>query len=218
MKLNYLKATFVSTALLITGFVNVANAGLITTIDAGATNHIIVSSGSIGDGTISESGITLSATADTHYGYDDRWGLDDNGAWNNMNLIGLAATTGSFSITFDTLVSKVLAFVSYASSSRSPYPQASIGIYDINDVLLETTHLNGIQDITTLNQGWDIGFARTTAEIKTITFFNSFIVANNLRSVADAAVPSVDVPEPSTLAVFVLGMIGLASRRFNKKS
>jgi hypothetical protein len=30
--------------------------------------------------------------------------------------------------------------------------------------------------------------------------------------------PSVDVPEPSTLAIFALGMIGLASRRFKKQS
>jgi hypothetical protein len=28
----------------------------------------------------------------------------------------------------------------------------------------------------------------------------------------------VDVPEPSTLAIFALGMIGLASRRFKKQS
>ncbi|NQZ22998.1 MAG: PEP-CTERM sorting domain-containing protein [Colwellia sp.] len=27
-----------------------------------------------------------------------------------------------------------------------------------------------------------------------------------------------EVPEPSTLAIFALGMIGLASRRYNKKS
>ena len=30
--------------------------------------------------------------------------------------------------------------------------------------------------------------------------------------------PSTDVPEPSTLAIFALGMIGLASRRFKKQS
>jgi hypothetical protein len=29
---------------------------------------------------------------------------------------------------------------------------------------------------------------------------------------------TVDVPEPSTLAIFALGMIGLASRRFKKQS
>ena len=30
--------------------------------------------------------------------------------------------------------------------------------------------------------------------------------------------PVVDVPEPSTLAIFTLGLIGLASRRFKKKA
>jgi hypothetical protein len=29
---------------------------------------------------------------------------------------------------------------------------------------------------------------------------------------------NIDVPEPSTLAIFALGMIGLASRRFKKQS
>ncbi len=38
----------------------------------------------------------------------------------------------------------------------------------------------------------------------------------NVRLVVDY--DTVDVPEPSTLAVFALGMIGLASRRFKKKS
>jgi hypothetical protein len=37
-------------------------------------------------------------------------------------------------------------------------------------------------------------------------------------SIAGLQIQSVSVPEPSTLAIFALGMIGLASRRFKKKS
>jgi hypothetical protein len=43
--------------------------------------------------------------------------------------------------------------------------------------------------------------------------------ANNPASwMNHALVRQVDVPEPSTLAIFALGMIGLASRRFKKQS
>ena len=40
--------------------------------------------------------------------------------------------------------------------------------------------------------------------------------ANALRNFAYNS--STEVPEPSTLAIFALGMIGLASRRFKKQS
>ncbi len=41
---------------------------------------------------------------------------------------------------------------------------------------------------------------------------------NIFNSFAGVARTSIDVPEPSTFAIFALGMIGLASRRFKKKS
>jgi hypothetical protein len=41
---------------------------------------------------------------------------------------------------------------------------------------------------------------------------------NGKAGVAFEALPNVSVPEPSTLAIFALGMIGLASRRFKKQS
>ena len=46
------------------------------------------------------------------------------------------------------------------------------------------------------------------------------VFGNAAISVAQPSGPggNVDVPEPSTLAIFALGMIGLASRRYKKQS
>jgi len=54
-------------------------------------------------------------------------------------------------------------------------------------------------------------------------FWDADITANNTRLVANQVDfllngSATDVPEPSTLAIFALGMIGLASRRFKKQS
>ncbi len=206
MNLKMLKAALAGLVLSVSGF---ANAGLITTIDAGATNHVFASSLDSGVGPISENGMTWTASSDGYYGYDNSWGLSSNGSWNNMNLIGLNTSFGSLKVTFDSLVSEVLAFVNYAGGGG--YPQASIGIYDINDVLLESFDLNDSVANGTVNGGWDYGFARNTAEIKSIKFTNAYIVATNLRSFVET-----DIPEPSTLAIFALGFIGLTVRRLKK--
>ena len=51
---------------------------------------------------------------------------------------------------------------------------------------------------------------------------NDFLLSNAKLTIDADFIPTVekniDVPEPSTLAIFALGMIGLASRRFKKQS
>ena len=57
--------------------------------------------------------------------------------------------------------------------------------------------------------------------IKGILNFNGVnsIHSRNLSGFSSFDNPNVSkVPEPSTLAIFALGMIGLASRRFKKQS
>ena len=216
MKNNFLKVLCATTFLSASLLSNAANAALITTIDAAATSHIFASNLSNSVGPVSENGFTWTATNSGYYGYDGQWGLVNNGTWNNMNLIGLNNNIGSLTITFDTLVSDVLAFVSYAAAVNSP--QASISIFDVNNVLLESFDLNGIMGSNAVNAGWDYGFSRSTAEIKSIKFTNNYIVANNLRSFVKSSTPSQNVPEPSTLVIFALGMAGLVSRRLSKKA
>jgi len=53
-----------------------------------------------------------------------------------------------------------------------------------------------------------------TGEIGVLNEFDVFGTASSSL----ASTPSTNVPEPSTLAIFALGMIGLASRRFKKQS
>jgi len=48
--------------------------------------------------------------------------------------------------------------------------------------------------------------------------FNGVGGTKNFFSIDNIGYNRVDVPEPSTLAIFALGMIGLASRRFKKQS
>ena len=215
MKKNIIKVVYTAALLSASVLSNAANAGLITAIDSSATSHIFASNFSNWTAPVSENGFTWTATNSGYYGYDFSWGLNDNGNWNNMNLIGLNSPTGSMTITFNALVSEVLAYVSYASAN---YPQASISIYDTNNVLLESFNLTGVLGSNTGNAGWNYGFSRSTAEIKSIKFTNSYIVASNLRTLAKAPTPALSVPEPSTLAIFALGIAALFSRRLSKKA
>jgi hypothetical protein len=53
--------------------------------------------------------------------------------------------------------------------------------------------------------------------LNTTTASTSLIGLNGVRLQSIAFAENVQVPEPSTLAIFALGMIGLASRRFKKQ-
>jgi hypothetical protein len=214
MKNKLFKAALAGLILSVNALTNIATAGLITTIDTGATTHVFESSANSSVGPISENGFTWSASNNGYYGYNGSWGLNDNGNWDNINqYIGLNSNLGAMTITFDSLVSEVLAFVSYASHA-SVGSIASISVYNLNGDILESFDLNSVHGATAIDQGWDYGFKRNTAEIKSIKFTNAYIVASNLRTFSD--VSTTPVPEPTTLAAFALGLLGLASRRFKQ--
>jgi hypothetical protein len=66
----------------------------------------------------------------------------------------------------------------------------------------------------------EISFASTAASIGDniqIRWAGGGSNSANGQEVALVSFSTVDVPEPSTLAIFALGIFGLASRRFNKK-
>jgi hypothetical protein len=65
---------------------------------------------------------------------------------------------------------------------------------------------------------WDIGSLNFSGTAYSIDFGGTFnsVAFDNLTF--GSANPGTEVPEPSTLAIFALGMIGLASRRFKKQS
>lgn len=74
---------------------------------------------------------------------------------------------------------------------------------------LSSTHYNlsRIQNSIYTNVMRDVGFTE-----------RDFLVQSNGFSTMLVREVRQEVPEPSTLAIFALGMIGLASRRFNKQS
>jgi hypothetical protein len=206
MNFKFLNAAIVSLVLSVSGF---ANAGLITSIDSGATTHDFIFSGFTA-GPISESGITYSSThSSSVYGYESSYGFSGNGLWNGMDMLGLNTQIGAMTIEFDTAVAEVLAFVNYIDTWSG---SARISVFDSSFSLLETSALT-FSTGGVANSGFDLGFKRNTNEIKYIQFIDQGIGLNNLRSFA-----STDVPEPSTLAIFALGIMGLASRRFKKQS
>jgi len=60
--------------------------------------------------------------------------------------------------------------------------------------------------------------SRFTTDYKTSSLRDTYTSSNIFSNYGVALVRVTEVPEPSTLAIFALGMIGLASRRFKKQS
>ncbi|MFT5760851.1 MAG: hypothetical protein ACI9LM_005638 [Alteromonadaceae bacterium] len=97
---------------------------------------------------------------------------------------------------------------------------ASVEIFN----LTKSTSLSGILTPTLGAKNWvynEISFASTAASIGDdiqIRWKGGGSNSANGQEVALVSFSTVDVPEPSTLAIFALGMMGLASRKFRSKS
>jgi hypothetical protein len=100
-------------------------------------------------------------------------------------------------------------------SAPTSYAQSIFSVTGLSSNSLDITDI--------FEQGYNLGndwFAlhlnASTENMWTWTFALSDLDDANVRIAVDYTVSS--VPEPSTLAIFALGMIGLASRRFKKQS
>lgn len=100
----------------------------------------------------------------------------------------------------------------YANSGATQYFRSFTNIGSGVDIIAQTTNYNvgiagsyGLGNVVAL--GWDWQDSA-----------NSVITQQLVNDITSISFNSVEVPEPSTLAIFALGMIGLASRRFQKQS
>jgi len=150
--------------------------------------------------------------SDPDSGFEATFVYDDdtlNGAANNSDLFSI---TGDFG-------DGIFTYLFNSTSSSSPL------IYDVTDLSL----------IRWVGRGAAISSTNASAS-GTLSYIHSWYDKSNFilgsysivadwngaaigdGNLTDLNVQSQTVPEPSTLAIFALGMIGLASRRFKKQS
>lgn len=187
MNIKMLKAALAGLVLSVS---SIANAGLITFDGNGVmSNDYTDSYIGIGD-TYTQGGFILSV------------GLGDH--FDSMNSSGLSWHNGSANANYDNW-----AYLTYSG-----------GLFDLfsfnftqysGDVLYSNTYGPvslgiGSHTVNALSQSW-VAFSPSG---NGSSDFN-FLTIDNISAAASA------VPEPSTLAIFALGIMGLASRRFKKQ-
>ncbi len=196
MKLNFLKMTALGSILLISSLANVANAGLILTIDSYTT---------------SELKITLSGFFDANsIGDQPKW-LAIKNDWSNnygvhTELFNSAPTLVSNSMALNGGGMSVQVVNGSDEWLDTLFWASPTGSFLAGDVVSGTIHLTGAAG--TFNP-------IANANLQLLSGFND-TVKDWVR--LEASVESNAVPEPSTLAIFAIGMMGLASRRFKKQS
>jgi hypothetical protein len=184
-----------------------AQAAVITTL-ADGTPHAFNPVNLFTAGPVAENGFVFtSTTGNSVFGYTGSYGLNTNGAWNGGVGSYIGLNTGSnanqfMTITFDSPVEAVLAFLNYAPGNGTPY----IAAYDAANQLIESFNLS-FSTPGALNAGTEFGFAESSNIIKSIRFGNAFIVATDLVTSSAA------VPIPSTMLLMGLGLGALAFTR-----
>jgi hypothetical protein len=145
-----------------------------TRIDFGIHNPESTANG--GPGPITENGITWSTTSNRSvYGYTGGYGLNENGSWSGISLIGLNETTGTMRIEFARLTSSVFGLLNYAPMQGF----GKIAIYDSTNTLIASQDLS-ISTPSGINEGLSIGYRSNSRNIKYITLSDAYIVLANL--------------------------------------
>jgi len=113
-------------------------------------------------------------------------------------------------------------FAAFDWNDYNPYYDfSSVEIFDHNDISLAVLWSEtGVGLSNYANTPWDFwqytALASNTYKL-VLSSGNTADSVNSSIALFDAISTTTSVPEPSTLAIFALGIIGLASRRFAKK-
>jgi len=213
MKSNILKLTI---SVLIMTFSSIANAGLINfyELDKGeySGNSDFTVTGTIADNDEWYTPMIGTAGSDNDINDPDvRWLCNSKAispydcyANEEGNIINFAFNEGMDSIMLS---------LYWAGSVDDRGGHASISSYDINGVVLETFGRTTSTATYSFNSATDIYAIRTD-----LGFPSDNSDEGWWYGIASIDYTKSEVPEPSTLAIFALGMIGLASRRFKKQS
>lgn len=198
MNFKMLKATFISLALFVSGF---ANATLIDhkidiTYDGITSNYLYT-----GDGNLEQGGtFQLSIEADAF----DYWNNMTSNFWAGILVTDGATRNGVYSWEYS-LDGSSLSIGSVLNSNSSTvhiinYVDFYAGMFD-KLVINYTLNTSTSSDINIIS-GYPYSFWAADQPFS----------ANYIQGEAPQ-----DVPEPSTLAIFALGLIGLGARRFKKQ-
>jgi hypothetical protein len=191
MNIKMLKAAVAGLVLSVSGF---ANAGLITTIELDT------------------------ATTGLNYNFDTvvwEWSTAISaGTTNTSDIVNLSMALyfGSNVVFQDVIIQNSIA------QNHVGYPRVLGDIdwsFDFSSMTLidfdnygPYANLNGQNPYTTMNVYGDNGIFRATPSSD---YTSNYVTTNFTQSTVNS------VPEPSTLAIFALGLMGLASRRFKKQ-
>ena len=150
-------------------------------------------------------GVTWSsASGGSVYGWADGYGFGGNGFWSGTPMMGTNDTVSTMTVSFASPVAGVGAFLNYVEGMN-----ASIAVYDSSNNLIESMNLTfstGGGD----NTGMFYGFSESSANIAYFTMTGGYIGAADLTYTGQAAT---DLPEPASIALLSLGMIGIAALR-----
>lgn len=128
---------------------------------------------------------------------------------------GNGAYDGSTQITTDAASSSALLSwlggETFAEIAYAPHPVDALGLLD--EISISTLFIDSL----TPHLRWSADNLAAPIDPASVTSGNASGFALYREHVEPSQTAS-DVPEPSTLAIFALGMIGLASRRFKKQS